>query len=126
MSLSAPIGECKHDPDVCGLDLPGEVPLCPGCREERQHHRATQSLIRRELLRLARKWGAADRRAKRADRISDRQAAEMQRWQAAGEFHGLQSDLAHFQLTLLRITLQHEPDALQQHIKDGLRPRKAP
>jgi hypothetical protein len=66
-SLSTPDGEGKHDPLVCGLDLPGEVPLCPGCRESHDQRRAVQSLICNEIARIARAFEAAEKLVRRAD-----------------------------------------------------------
>jgi hypothetical protein len=126
MSLSVPNGQGKHDPDVCGLDLPGEVPLCPGCRESHNQHRAVQSLICNEIARIARAFEDADKRYKQADTLADRETAAAERWQAAGEFHGLESELADFQLRLLRLTLAHQPDTLRLYLEEALHPKSKP
>jgi hypothetical protein len=126
MSLSTPNGEGKHDPLVCGLDLPGEVPLCPGCRESHDQRRAVQSVICNEISRIAHAFEAADKRYKQADTIADRATAATERWQAAGEFHGLECELADFQLRLLRLTLAHQPDALRLYLVEALHPKSKP
>jgi hypothetical protein len=85
-------------------------------------HSGATSLIRAELARIGGRFDAADRRAKQASTIEDREVAEEERREAAGDFWAAEADLADFLLLLLRVALRHQPDALTRYLVQALRP----
>ncbi len=93
-----------------------------------------RSIVRAELARIAQRFEAADRRAKAAGvavafgagTVADREAAEAERRDAAGESWAAESDLADLLLLLLRHARRHQPDALRDLLADVLRPELAP
>ncbi len=92
-----------------------------------------QSVVRAELARIAERFGDADRRAKAAGvavafgagTVAEREAAEAERQDAAGDFWAASSDLADL-LLLLRYALAHQPDALRLYLAEALRPELGP
>ncbi len=126
----APPPGVAHDPMVCGLDGDGISPTCPGCIAEAAAPRGdaarTSAGLRVDLLRVAERFETADRRARTAAMLTDREAAEAERREAAGEFHAGGSDLADLLLLLLRMAARHEPDALRTALVELLRPELAP
>jgi hypothetical protein len=88
--------------------------------------RDVRSLIRAELDRITERFDAADRRAKRATTIEDREAAEAERQDAAAEFWAASADLADLFLLLFRHATKHQPDALRAYIVALLRPELDP
>jgi hypothetical protein len=88
--------------------------------------RETQSIVRKELSRIADKFGQADARARRAQTIEDYEAAEAERCEIAGEFWAAESELADLCLLLLRLALRHQPDALCLYLAEALRTELEP
>ena len=72
------------------------------------------------------RFADADRRERAAATIADREAAEAERQEAAGEFWGAGQELADLLLLLLRYGLEHRREALAQYLADALRPELAP
>jgi hypothetical protein len=87
--------------------LPNQVPSC-------------QSPLRREISAIAARFEAADRRAKRADTLDNREAAEAERREAAGDFWAAEIDLADLLFILLRLAIRHRPAALAQYLKRAM------
>jgi hypothetical protein len=121
---------------MCGLDIDG-VSCCAACRAESAVKAATaaspadpgpdaRSLVRAELAQIAARFEAADHRAKRAAALEDREAAEWERLEAAGDFWACESDLAHLFLLLIRTCLRHEPAALALYLAEALRSELEP
>jgi hypothetical protein len=94
---------------------------CPNRQAER-----IPSLLRADLDAIAERYEAADRRAKLAATIPDREAAEDERRGAAADFWLAETDLADLLLMLLRLTLRHQPDALRHYLAEALRPEIEP
>jgi hypothetical protein len=81
----------------------------------------SELLFRAELARITDRFEAADCRAKRAAKVEDREAAEWERLEAAGDFTATEMDLADLLLMLLRLALKHQPAALAQYLGNALR-----
>jgi hypothetical protein len=90
------------------------------------HPTDARSLVRAELAQIAARFEQADRSAKRATTIKDREAAEAERREAAGDFWAAGADLADLLLLLFRYATTHQPDALRAHIVALLRPEFDP
>lgn len=87
------------------------------------------SLFHDELHRLARAYDAANRRALTAgiyDRQGDREAAEGERQQAAGDYYALEAGLADLGLLLLRMMLRRQPEAASALLAQALGPELRP
>jgi hypothetical protein len=106
-----------HDELLCGLDVDGMPARCPGCVAA---HRL-RSLLRADLERIANQFAAADRRAKQAPTLADREEAEAVRRQAAGEFWAMGSEVAHLFLLLLRVAAERERETVRLYLRDLLR-----
>lgn len=86
------------------------------------------SLVRRELGRIRGRWEAADKKAYAASVAiafgasagAEREAAEAERDDAAGELFGLESDLADLLLLLLRLARRHRPEALADSLSEAM------
>jgi hypothetical protein len=81
------------------------------------------------LARIAERFDAADRRAKRAAVLgdaTDREAAEAERREIAGDFWAAGEDLADLLLLLLQYAIEHHPDALRLYLTEALRPELEP
>src|SRR5437868_5682779 len=85
-----------------------------------------RSLVRAELARIGERFEAADRRAKRAATMEDREAAEAERQEVAGDSWALGTQLADFLLLLIRYALRHQPAALTMYLTEALRPELEP
>ena len=85
-----------------------------------------QSLIRAELARLGEQFESADRRAKRATTIADRELAEADRQDAQGEFFAAGQELADLLLLLLRYGLRHRREALCSYLVEAMRDELEP
>jgi hypothetical protein len=85
-----------------------------------------RSLVRADLGAIAERFDAADRRARRAASIPEREAAEAERREVAGDFWAAGEDLADLLLLLLRYARRHRPDALAAALAEALRPELAP
>jgi hypothetical protein len=83
-------------------------------------------LLRAELARIAERFEQAERRAKSASTIEDREAAESERREAEGDFWAVTADLADLLLLLFRHAITHQPDALRAYIVALLRPELDP
>jgi hypothetical protein len=72
---------------------------------------------------IADRFEKADRRGKRAqvlDQAGEREAAETERWEAAGEGWKAGQDLADLLCLLFRYALQHRSDALKLYVRKVL------
>jgi hypothetical protein len=78
------------------------------------------SLLAAELQRIAECFLAADRRAKRVTNIANRDAAELERPQAAGEFRAAEIDMADLFCLLLRLAVQYQADAVGLYLAEAL------
>jgi hypothetical protein len=87
------------------------------CSKEQPRPTWTQVL---GLEAITRRFEAADRRARRAATISDREVAESERREAAGAFWAVGEDLADLFLLLLRYACRHRPEALAAYLADVL------
>jgi hypothetical protein len=85
-----------------------------------------RSILRAELAKIAERFEAADGRARQAAVIEDREAAEWERREAAGDFWAAGHDLADLLLLLFRYASTHQPDALRAYIVALLRPKLDP
>jgi hypothetical protein len=81
-----------------------------------------RSAVRREIAEITQRYEQADRRAKAAPTVEDREAAETERRDIAGEFWAANEDLASFGVLLLRLGEEHYPDALRDLLVKLLRP----
>src|SRR5262249_16085342 len=72
--------------------------------------------LRAELAAITARYEAADHRAKRAETIEDRDQAEEEKREAAGDFWAAEADLADLLLMLLRLAIRHQPAALGQYL----------
>jgi hypothetical protein len=77
--------------------------------------------MRAELVQIAERFEAADRRAKRAATLEEREAAGLERQEAAGDFWAAEWDLTELLLLLIRLALRHQPDVLAQYLREALR-----
>ena len=93
------------------------------------------SAVRAELARICGRFEDADRRARaarvaaargHAGTVAEREAAEAERRDAAGEFWGAGEDLAQLLLLLLRYAAEHQPEALAAALAEALRPELGP
>jgi hypothetical protein len=84
------------------------------------------SLIRAELAQIAERFEAADRRAKRAATIADREAAEAERREAGGDFWSAGNALGELGVLFVRYARQYQPDALRLLLVEVLRPELEP
>jgi hypothetical protein len=107
-----------HDPDLCGINAPGEEVLCPGCRAEA----AASAGVTADLRRITARYEQAERRACRSQTVEDYEAAAAERRAIAGEFRAAESALADLGLMFLRVAARHEPDAARVYLLDLLRP----
>jgi hypothetical protein len=83
------------------------------------------SLLRADLLRVAERFQEASDTAWRAAVAVDagaRDAAEEERWAAAGAFHAAREELADLGLLLLRHALELRADAVRLYLSEALRP----
>lgn len=78
------------------------------------------SYVRAELGRVADRWEAAGDRARRATTIADRERAEAERREAAGDHHQVEVDLADLLLLLLRMALRHRRAELVALLEDAV------
>src|SRR5262249_39523235 len=85
-----------------------------------------RSLLRAELAQITARFEAADRSAKRAAVLEDREAAESERREAAGDFWAAEVDLAELLLMLLRLAFRHQPHALCRYLSNALAPELEP
>jgi hypothetical protein len=84
---------------------------------ENQHKAiAYHGTLRGEIAAIAARFEAADRRAKRAATLEDRDQAEAERLEASGDFWAAEADLADLLLMLFRLALRHQPNALGQYV----------
>jgi hypothetical protein len=81
----------------------------------------TRLPLHEELSRIAERFEAVDQRAKRATTIQDREAAERERLEAAGDYAAAEMAMADLLLMLVRLALRHQPDALAQYLARALR-----
>src|SRR5262249_35803481 len=79
-----------------------------------------RSPLRRELAAITHRYEAADQRAKRAQTVEDRDLAEEEKREAAGDFWAAERDLAELQLLLLRLAFRLQPAALGQSLYRAL------
>jgi hypothetical protein len=86
----------------------------------------SKSILRAELVRFCERAVAAERRAQRATTIADREAAEWERLEAAGDFWKLETELADLFLMLFRFALRHQREALTAYLANALRPELEP
>jgi hypothetical protein len=116
--MSAPAEADDHDPLTCGVLGPDD--LCAACRAAapaqaaRDLSRAAAGL-RADLGRAASGCAMAEDRAWRAavaGDAGDREAAEEERREAAGDFWAVRQDLADLLLLLLRKAVEHRGSAL--------------
>jgi hypothetical protein len=85
----------------------------------------TTSLLRAELLRIAGRFKDSEDRAFRAcvaEDAGERDAAEAERQEAAGDFWAAGRDLGELLLLLLRQASDHYPDAVRDYLLDLLKP----
>jgi cobalamin biosynthesis Co2+ chelatase CbiK len=87
---------------------------------------ATESLIGRELGRIADKFQQTNNRLHRSQTIEDCTDAEDERREIAGEFWAAEHELAHLYLLLRRLAQQHEPDAVKLYAIEAIRPELQP
>jgi hypothetical protein len=85
-----------------------------------------RSLVRGEIAAITERFEAADRRAKRAATLADREQAEAERREANGDFWAAGEDLADLLLLLVRYAITHRPEALRAYLADVLRPELEP
>src|SRR5437660_10722798 len=101
---------------VCTLvpaDKPDVGDACPGC--------IASAGLREDLGRIAAAFERADRRAKAAATVGDREAAEAERREAVGEFWVAGVTVADLLLLLLRLAMRHRPEALAAYLAEALR-----
>ncbi len=82
--------------------------------------------LRADLEAITKRFEAADRRAKQAVSLLDREAAEAQRREAEGDFWAAGMQVADLFLLLLRYGIRHRPEALRLYLAELLRPELAP
>ena len=78
--------------------------------------------VRREIGHITDRFEQADRRAKAAETVADREAAEAERQAVLGEFWAAGEGLADLQLLLLRYAVRHRPEELRALLAEVLRP----
>jgi hypothetical protein len=125
MNLPSTAGGGKpgtHDRELCGINAPGEAPVCPVCAAEAAAEKLLPRGLRADLKRIAARFDEANRRLHKSRTIEDYADAEDERRAAAGEFYAAEYEIAHLGLMLLRLALRHEPDALRLYLADALRP----
>ncbi len=81
-----------------------------------------KSFLRAEVAKLLQDFDVADRRAKRATTLPEREAAEAERRAAAGDFWTAGQQLAELFLLLLRYAKRHQPEAVRVYLVDLLQP----
>ncbi len=82
------------------------------------------SLLRDDLHRIAERFREADARAFRAavaEAAGERDQADAEKAEAAGDFWAATAEAADLLLLLLRLALKHRPDALRAYLVDALR-----
>lgn len=84
------------------------------------------SLVRAELRRICERWEEADRRFKEARARAERgelSQAELDRWEAQGDWFGCSRELADLAVLLLRHAVKHHAEALRPLLVEILRPQ---
>jgi hypothetical protein len=79
-----------------------------------------------EIRRIVARWEAADRRAKKAATIQDREAAEAERRDAEGERLAAGLAVADLLLLLFRHGLRYRPEQLGLYVAEAMRPEIKP
>jgi hypothetical protein len=113
-----------HDPELCGLDADGRYPVrCPGCQAEiRSGREQARSELGAELVRIATRWQAADRREKATRTLPDFEQAAAESMEAEDDFWSCKRDLADLFLLLLRCACEVEPEAVHIYVAELLTP----
>jgi hypothetical protein len=121
-----------HDPQVCGLgdDLRH---LCPGCLANDQRDQLTKASVstglHEELSAIAERFRTAEQKLRRARAFKNagqHDDAVAEEWEALGDFHAAGEAAADLFLLLLRLALEHRPEAVHLHLADVIRAEVRP
>lgn len=83
------------------------------------------SLVRAEIRRLVDRWEEADRRfleARLKAVNGELTRAELDRWEAQGDYFGCSQELGSLLVLLLRHALKRQPDVLRALLVEALKP----